>query len=282
MAMPAAPGAGLGVVEGESMVNLKDFDLSEIRYDTDSMQVVSMSRASKKVELPLTRGPINFSVARIDGKFSNLWGLYVGGKGDAYVYCRDNPQAEKVSLHVSGRQHVSIRSEVAEQAGLKSRFGNIWSEPKFEDEAVPTFSLLFPPWGVGIDAAEIITQFKNDELLIVGHKEKLIVVAFFIVDSGRNMQGLVPHIVLGQLPIQEGKTLHVIAWKEAQGGLMDKIRSIFPQVSQRLGTLRVDDGDLSINVQGYRRQNSAYMVAVPVHYTAHESKTVGGEGLADG
>ena len=261
------------------MVNLKDFDLSQIRYDTDTMQVVSMSRGKTQMELPLTRGPVNFSVARIDGTFSNRWGVYVGGNGDAYVYCRDNPQAEKASLHVSGRQHISIRNEVPEQAGLVTRFGNIWSEPKFEDEAVPTFSLLFPPWGVGIDAAEIITRFKKDELLIVGHKEKLVVVAFFIVDSGRNMQGLVSHIVLGRLPIQEGKTLHVIAWKEAQGGLMDKIRSIFPQVSQRLEMLRVDDGDLSINVQGYRRPNSAYMVAVPVYYTAHESKNGDWENL---
>ena len=83
-------------------MNLIDFDLSQICYDTDLMQVVSVSRGKKYVGLPLTQGPVNFSVARSDGKLSNRWGVYIGGKGDAYVYCRDNPNAEKVSLHVSG------------------------------------------------------------------------------------------------------------------------------------------------------------------------------------
>ena len=88
------------------------------------------------------------------------------------------------------------------------------------------------------------------------------------------MQGHVPHIVLARLPMKEGKTLHIIAWKEPQGELINKIRSIFPRVSRRLAKLGVDHGDLTINVQGYRHPNSAYMVVVPVHYTSHESEEI--------
>ena len=35
------------------------------------------------------------------------------------------------------------------------------------------------------------------------------------------MRGRVQHIELGLLPLGEGKTLHMFAWKEPQGGLMD-------------------------------------------------------------
>ena len=256
------------------MASLKDFDFSKICFDTDSMQIVSVSRKSNNLELPLTRGPVNFSVMRSDGKFSNRWGVDIGGQGDAYVYCRDNPNGEKVSLHVSGRQHISIRSEVAKNAGVESRFGNVWNEPEFDTSAIATFTLVFPPWGVGLDLADRLKKIKKDELLIVGHNELLVVVAFFIVESGRKMQGKVPHIVLARLPLNEGKTLHVIAWKEPQGDLIDRIRSVFPQASQTLARIGVDDGEYTLCVQGYRQPNSAYMVVVPVQYASPESEDI--------
>ena len=156
--------------------------------------------------------PINFSVLSSDGRQSNRWGVKVNKKGDAYVYCRDTPNAEKVSLHASGRQHISISAERAVQVGSGTRFGNVWREPEFDSEAIPTFSLVFPPWGVGVrPEARSVTK---DELMIVGHKEMTVVVAFFVVDSGRRMQGHIPHFVLGSIPLRPGKTLHVIAWKE--------------------------------------------------------------------
>ena len=252
---------------------MSDFDFSQIRFDSDSMQVVSLSR-SKKLELPLTKGPINFSVARSDGKFSNRWGVDVGGKGDAYVYCRDNPNAEKVSLHASGRRHISIRSDVAKSVGLESRFGNEWWEPEFDAKPIATFSLLFPPWGVGLGLADFPKRGRKDELLIVGHREKLVVVAFFIVDAGRNMRGHVPHIVLARLPVTKGKMLHVIAWKEPQRNLMEQVRRVFPHASRTLSELSLGDGEYTLCVQGYRQPDSAYMVVVPVRYTSPESERI--------
>ena len=133
---------------------------------------------------------------------------------------------------------------------------------------------MFPPWGVGLELANIPKRTKKDELLIVGHREKLVVVAFFIVAAGRNMQGHVPHIVLGRLPLKEGKTLHVIAWKEPQGDLMDRIRRVFPQASPTFSELGLGDGEYTMCVQGYRQPNSAYMVVVPVHYTSPESEQI--------
>ncbi len=250
------------------------FDVSQIRFDADSMQALSLSRRNKNLDLPMVQGPVNFTVLRSDGKFSNRWGVQVNGKGDAYVYCRDNPNAEKVSLHASGHQHISIRSDVAKSAGVESRFGNRWNEPEFDSEAVATFTLLFPPWGVGLEQADFPKRINKDELLIVGDRKEVVVVSFFIVDSERKMRGHVPHIALGRLPLRESKTLHVLAWKEHQGDLMERTRKVIPTASQTFTELGLDDGEYTLSVQGYRRPNSAYMVVFPVRYTSPESEDI--------
>ena len=125
--------------------------------------------------------------------------------------------------------------------------------------------------------AEFPEDIKKDELLILGHREKVVVVAFFIVDSARNMRGRVSNIALGRLPLKEGKTLHVIAWKERQGDLMDLIRqAAFPTASGSFSQLGLEDGEYTMSVQGYRRPDSAYMVVFPVRYTPHESADTSG------
>lgn len=253
------------------MQEFDQFDFSQVRFDSDTMQVLSLSRHKQHFDLPVVRGPVNFTVMRSDGKFSNRWGVTVNHKGDGYVYRRDNPNAEKVSLHASGKQHVSIREDLAKTAGVASRFANMWNEPEFDAEAVATFSLVFPPWGVGLEASDFPGGFKRDELWIVGHREKVIVVAFFVVDSARNMQGRLPHVVLAELPVRQGKTLHIIAWKEPEGELMEMIKRTFPYAGQRLAELDLSTGDYTMNVQGYRRADSAYMVVFPVRYTSPKS-----------
>lgn len=247
------------------MQNPNKFDFRQISFESDSMQVLSLSRKKSVLELPLTKTPINFSVLRSDGLSSNRWGVSTSKGGDAYVYCRDVPDAEKVSLHASGRQHISIKSKTAERTGADNRFGPVWKEPEFEREAISTFSLIFPPWGVGMRYEP--KELTKDELLIVGHREKLVVVHFFIVDSTKKMQGQLPHFVLGQVLLRPGKTLYVIAWKEPQNDLMERIRSVFPQISPTFSELELDEDDYTVCFQGYRGSNSAFMVTVPVHYT---------------
>ena len=246
------------------MPKLNDFDPDQICFDADTMQVLSVSRNNNH-NLPLTQAPFNFSVLRSDSLLSNRWGISTNKKGDVYIYSRDS-NAEKISLHASGRQHISITSEIAALAGAHSRFGPVWTQPQFDQEAIATFSLLFPPWGVGLPLDS--TKFTKDELLIVGHEEKIVVVSFFLVDSTIHMQVQRPHFIIGRIPIQTtGNTLHVISWKEPQKNLKDTIRAIFPQASATLSELHLPEDDYTLNVQGFRQPNSAYMVTVPVHYT---------------
>ena len=247
------------------MPKTNDFDLTKMCFESDTMQVLSLSHSKRDIDLPLTQAPINFSVLRSDGLSSYRWGVKTHKNGDAYVYCRDIRTAEKVSLHASGKQHISFTPDTAAQLGKGNRFMNEWTEPEFEQEATATFSLIFPPWGVGIRYEP--KKLTKDELLIVGHKEKLVVVYFYIVDSAKKMKSRLPHIVLGELPLRPGKTLHIIAMKESQNDLMDRIRSAFTQVSLNLSEQELKEDDYTLNFQGYRGPNSAYMVNVPVHYT---------------
>lgn len=133
------------------MQKTKKFDSSQICFESDEMQILSIvSKTENAIDFPLKQVPVNFSILRSDSKFSNRWGVKTSTKGDVYIYCRDIPNTEKVSLHASGCQHISFTNETAKRLGMDSRFGPVWNEPKFNQQATATFCFLFPPWGVGI------------------------------------------------------------------------------------------------------------------------------------
>ena len=231
--------------------------LDEVSFRSDQMQVLSLSRDGSEIGFPLTAGPINFSVLS-DGGLSVRWGVMVGPKGDAYIYNRDVRNAEKVSLHESGCQHIAITGDTAVRVGADNRFGPRWTEPAFDRSAVPTFSILFPPWGVTDRRPENLGR-KKGELLIVGHVKKVVVVGFFIIDSGRTLRVDAPHFTLGKLALRPGKILHVVAWKEPENNLKTLLRASLAQVPPLLP----EPDDLVVNFQGFRAPNSAFMVAVP-------------------
>ena len=231
--------------------------LGEISFEEDIVRVLSLLPEGTEIDFPLTEAPINFSVLS-DAGLSIRWGVSIGRKGDAYIYNRDVTDAEKVSLHASGNQHIAITDETAVRVGASSRFGPRWTEPAFDRGAVPTFSILFPPWGVSDRRPENLARGKG-ELLIVGHREKVVVVGFLILDSEKDLQVDVPHFVLGKLALRPGKSLHVVAWKEAENNLRALRRAGFRQAPSPLS----ETGDLVVDFLGFRAPNSAFMVAVP-------------------
>ena len=66
------------------------------------------------LEVPLRRHPIRFAVRGKGGFTSNLWGVQVKRKGDAYIYCRDDWKEQKISLHASGKQHISFNENASD------------------------------------------------------------------------------------------------------------------------------------------------------------------------
>lgn len=249
--------------------------LPQVRFESDDMQVLSLSGHDNRLDLPMTKGPVNFTVLRNGFKFSNRWGTAIKEKGDAYVYSRDNPQAEKVSLHASGHRHISIKEELKRQYDLESRFSLKWKDPEFDGDAIATFTLMIPPWGTNIERDCFFRKFRSNELLIVGHEEKFVMVGYFIADTRQQIRGRMSHVVIGKLPMSDRRVLHIIAWKESQDSLIEQIQGTFPHVLSDFDEQKIAPGDYTIRFQGYRSENSAYMVDVPVRYTAptHDSLT---------
>lgn len=240
-------------------------------FSSDTIQVVS---ASEK-ELPVDAAPVRFAVLMKDRALSNSWGINVENTGDAYIYCRDNMKGQKVSLHRSGKQHISLDASIARlpQFAGATRFMNQWSEPEFEDHAVATFYLLFPNWGVRLGADQIRkteNTWRKNELLIIGHEKDMTVVAFYIVDNDRSMtyRGKGSCIALSRLPLRPGKILHVYAWREPDDGeLLTKIQeSAFPHAAQTFARTNVREGSYCMSVTGERGETH-YMVTFPVIYS---------------
>ena len=233
--------------------------LEKVSFEDDPVQVLSLWPERTRIEFPLNEGPVNFSVMN-DGGVSVRWGVTIKPKkGDAYIYNRDVKTAEKASLHASGEQHVAISDKTAIRVGASGRFGPRWTEPEFNVGAVPTLSILFPPWGVTDMRPKRLAK-GNGELLIVGHLTKIVIVGFFITDPETKLQLNTPHFVLGKLPLRPGKVLNIVVWKEPDNGLKTMLRASLKRVPIPLA----DTDDTVISFQGIRAPHSAYMVAVPV------------------
>lgn len=96
--------------------------MHQISFENDLLQVLALDLSGSQTEFPLTNGPINFAVLHQDG-LSHRWGVQVSPKGDAYIYNRDIKDGEKVSLHASGRQHVTMPPKTSNQVHVDDRFG---------------------------------------------------------------------------------------------------------------------------------------------------------------
>ena len=248
------------------MVKFEEFDFTKIKFDADPVQVVALSHGGMKAGLPIEKPPLNFSVFRTDGLFSKRWGINTNGKGDAYIYCRDESDREKVSLHASGRQHISLSGKVLDGQHDGGRVGPVWSEPDFSDGAVATFSLIFPPWGLGVKPKP--RKKYKDELLIIGHREKLIVIRFFVVESGKHLNGSMPHVLLGKLPLVSDREVQIFACKDPDNGLMERIKeSSFPEMAATFDQLNLQNDDYVLDLAGFLGPNSAFLLSIPVKYT---------------
>lgn len=223
-------------------------------------------------KLPIRESPVNFAAFAGDGTFtSNAWGVRVMKTGDAYIYCRDNLQGQAISLHRSGKQHIRIQGSTPSLE--EKTFLNQWWEPEHPNQnAVATFRLVFPAWGIWLDAekrgeAKASTWSKNDVLVEV-RPGFLTVVSFVIVDAGTRItkaKGSHPSAPIAILHLRSGKTLCVIAGTEPEpDGYQDRIKqSILTGIDS--STLEDHMGEvLHMTATGWQANNSAFMVNFPV------------------
>ena len=181
-------------------------------------------------------------------------------------------KGQKISLHRSGKQHISFDEEVATQMNSSDRFMNQWREPHYIGEAKPTFKLLFPSWALGLNEVErrnSESAWKKNEILIGGHDDLMTVVSFVIVDDGvrlRKKEGSYPWSLIGDLSLRSGKRLLVVAGWEPEGNW----RAVVEEALSKINDPRVVSGGfpgdpLSISLTGYSSPDSAFMVVVGVN-----------------
>ena len=115
--------------------------------------------AVSETKLPLSGDSLNFAIMRKDGTSSNAWGVKVNkNNGEAFVYCRDNMQETKASLHKSGHHRYGIREEKYDdlvKSGLiepgHDRTWMRWLEPPTSGPDLrPSFCIYFPSWGIAL------------------------------------------------------------------------------------------------------------------------------------
>lgn len=223
------------------------------------------------LELPLRVAPIRFAVTGMGDRTSNSWGVYLAKKGDAYVRCRDAMTDQKVSLHASGKQHIRISDSALRNASVPGDgFMNQWWEPQHGKKAVPTLRLLFPPWGLSLDAgqrAKVQDKWDKNDILIPAHAEMVTVVSFVILDDGvrlRKEEGSPPSAPLGALKLGTGKSLFVIAGYEPEGNLRTMAEAALKQVAPPPEVELSDGEDLELCLTGYSVENSTFILPLSV------------------
>ena len=226
------------------------------------------------LELPLRTGPIRFAVLRRDGITSNSWGVRVKRTGDAYIYCRDGMKDQKVSLHASGKQHISInKSNPRMRAFADNRFLNQWREPQHTEKAVPTLRLLFPYWGLVLNerqrrSAESV--WENNNVLIPGHDEMVTVVSFVLIDDGtrlRKEDGSPPSAPFGVLRLRPGKSLFVIASYEPERDLREKAVEALRAIASTTDPKLLEGEDFTVCLTGYTVENCVFILPLSARYT---------------
>lgn len=226
------------------------------------------------VELPLRAGPIRFAVLRKGGITSNSWGVRVERTGDAYIYSRDGMNDQKVSLHASGKQHISLNTSGRTVKSLASgRFMNQWREPQHTTKAVPTLRLLFPYWGLGSTEPQrgsASRAWEKNNVLIPGHDEMVTVVSFVIVDDGQRLRkedGSPPSVPFGVLRLgPRRKSLYVIASYEPELDLKEKATEALRTIASTTDLKLLEGEDLTVCLTGYTVENSTFILALSARY----------------
>ncbi|MCY4460009.1 MAG: hypothetical protein OXC26_06360 [Albidovulum sp.] len=229
--------------------------------------------------LPIRTSPIRFAVDRGNGLTSDAWGVSVEKNGDAYIYCRGGLRGQKVSLHSSGKQHISFNEDDPSMRNYKGdRFMNQWQEPEYEGKAIPTCRLLFPRWGLQLAPEQRKrkqARWDKNQVLIPGHAKMVTVVSFVIVDDGmrlRKEEGSLPSAPFGVLRLRPGKTLCAIAGYEPERNLREKVDDALREMAREIEATN-DPNELGGKVletclTGYTLENCVFMLPLWARYTA--------------
>ena len=223
------------------------------------------------LELPLRTQPIRFAVAWRNGFTSNSWGVYVEKTGDAYISCRDNMKEHKVSLHVSGQQHISFHKDsTARVLSTGDRFMIQWREPQYTQRTLAPFRLLFPPWGLRLNEEQrekVKTVWDKNNIWIQADDDKMTVVSFVKVKDSApplRVERSLPWAALGELKLEPGKRLVVIATYEPEDKWRETAEGALKEAASRTDPSLLEGDEPMLCLMGYTADNSPYMLPLSV------------------
>ena len=232
------------------------------------------------IELPIRESPVRFGVMRKNGLSSNSWRVWGDSENNFYVRARDHMRESKISLHVSGAQHMAFTPESGHVAADGSRFINRWQQPNYDDgsELAPSFYLLFPSWSLGL------SQEVRDENVAVWSKNQIFVeaaeppfatiVSFTITNAELTVRfdttGKTPSFPLALLHPESGKNLWVVAQHVPEGNMRNLAEQGLREVNARVnGPARekvetMPDGHvLGMSVSGPSPSGGEYLMLFP-------------------
>ena len=162
---------------------------------------------------------------------------------------------------------------------------NQWQEPEYEGEAIATFRLLFPPWGIGLDAEQRDTfrsTWDKNHILVEGHDELLTVVSFIIIDDDKTLrrkEGSASMSLFGVLQLRRGKKLCVVAGWQPEGNLRTIVEEAVKKIRIPAEQVVPEDftgKDFSLCLTGYSSTNTAYMLAIPARLATSYTESSAG------
>ena len=177
-----------------------------------------------------------------------------------------------VSIHASGKQHISIDPNTRGTVNLtQKQFTNQWYQP---DDGVATFRLFFPPWGIQLDEVQRVkfrSKWDENDIFIEGHHEFLTVVSFYIINERTKYQrkNKLPGFLLGELPLKIGTKLAITAEWEPEEGFRDNLENALRRSPPKNRLIKNHLGQtLAVCVTGNcGAPNSVFMVNFPIIYS---------------
>ena len=253
------------------------------------MAYYTNTQIMRDVALPIRKSPVRFGVLGRNGLSSNSWGVYSENSGNIYVACRDNMKALKISLHQSGKQHIAFTSESGLEMTEGSRFWDQWWDPQLQNDTkiVPSFSLMFPSWGLGLNQATRDANpkvwGKNQLLVEAAETPEATVVSFVFTDDDLEMRfstvGESRSFPLAILPARAGKKLWVIAKQGPEGNMKELAGRGIGSINVGIVAEKLKGFPsghvLGMCVTGFTKDGGAYMLPFPAQMHWKESEQMG-------
>ena len=232
-------------------------------------------------QLPLRENPLRFAMVANDGSTSNSWRTWVEKEGDAYICCRDSMSDIKISLHKSGRQHITCTDQSRTKIGLGQRYWNTWREPPHQGPVFPSFKLIFPSWGVRLDKGDrtkskrLEHKWDDNQVLIEQDDQLLVTVDFIVRDEDFLLDG--SSYPIGELAVlpaplsgRPNRRLFIVVGKhpdEHFRGIVQRAFARLPNTDVKKIQVLRQAGEVPVAwISGYGDEaaSHAYMIVVPV------------------